>query len=84
MKFKSLFSLEIFRRGIILKLLKNIYKLFFQNKNISKNILIFGLKNDPRGKCLQERSYHKKLSNTPLILGDSFILLYKIIKFLVK
>ena len=34
------------------------------------------LKNGPRGKCLQERSYHKKLSNTPLIYGDSFILLY--------
>jgi len=42
------------------------------------------LKNGPRGKSLQERSYHKKLSNTPLIYGDSFILLYKNMKFLLS
>jgi len=71
MKFQFLFSLEIFREGIFLKLPKKFYKLFFQNKNI----LFFMLKNGPRGKCLQERSYYKKLSNTPLIYGDSFILL---------
>ena len=79
MKFQSLFSLEIFRGGIFLKLPKKIYKLFFRIK-----ISYFLLKNGPRGKCLQERSYHKKLSNTPLIYGNSFILLYKIMKFLVK
>ena len=83
MKYQSLFSLEIFRGGIILKIPKKIYKLFFQNKNISKNILIFGLKNDPRGKCLLERSYHKKLSYIIFILGDSFILIYKNKNFLV-
>ena len=78
MKIQSLFSLEIFRGGIFLKLLKKIYKLFFRIK-----ISYFLLKNDPRGECLQKRSHAKKLSNTSLIQGHIFILLFKNMKFLV-
>ena len=79
MKFQTFFSLEIFGRGIFLKLPKKIYNLFFKIK-IS---YFFLLKNGPRGKCLKERSYHKKLSNTSLIQGHIFILLFKNMKFLV-